>query len=135
MIKAIPLVQSLHQYFKELEYERRFSGNCFACFRGVFETEEQALLSVPQNDKKIRYNESELVDLYKIELTQPIESYDYPILFWLKELINDNVKVFDFGGSVGIHFYSYKKYISYPQSLKWMVCELPLRAKLGEKLA
>lgn len=130
MLKEIPLARSLYQSY----YERRFSGECFGCFRGVFETFEQAIQSAPKS-KNIGYNEPEVAERYKKTFKITIQSYDYPILFWLKELIPENGKNFDFGGNVGIHFYSYEKYISYPPNLKWIVCELPEIVESGKKLA
>jgi len=134
IIKAIPFGRLLYQHFRELGYEQRFAGECYGCFRGVFETFAQAELSAPKT-KSIGYNNPQLAEEYKVELKKHIQSYDYPVVFWLKQLINDNSKVFDFGGNVGIHFYSYEKYISYPSSLRWIVCDVPEIVKSGKELA
>lgn len=60
--------------------------------------------------------------------------FDYPVLFWLKDLIKDNSQVLDFGGKLGEHFYAYQNYISFPENLKWIVLELPKIIEAGEKL-
>lgn len=134
MIEAIPFARSLSEPLRRSLYERRFSGECYGWFRGVFESFEEAIQSAPKT-KKIGYNNSELAEEYKVELKTKLEPYDYPVLFWLKDLVKENVKIFDFGGNVGIHFYSYEKYISYPPSLGWIVCDVPEIVKAGRKLA
>lgn len=135
IVKAIPLARSLYHHWQKLEYERRFSGDCYACFRGVYDNFEQAISSAPKT-KKIGYNDCELAEEYQVELkTTNLRSYDYPVLFWLNQLLKENVKVFDFGGNVGIHFYLYEKYISYPLGLEWLVCDLPEIVYCGKDIA
>jgi putative methyltransferase (TIGR04325 family) len=43
--------------------------------------------------------------------------------------------VFDFGGNVGVHYYAYRKYLSYPDDLTWIVSELPAMAQRGREIA
>jgi len=111
----------------------RFSGECYGCYRGIFETFEQAIAAAPKNSK-IGYNYPELAKEYQTSFGKEIASYDYPMLFWLKELLKEDCTLFDFGGNVGIHFYSYERYLSYPHNLKWVVCDLPAIVKAGEEL-
>lgn len=135
IVKTIPLARSLYHHFQKLEYERRFSGECYACFRGVYDSFEQAILSAPKT-KNIGYNDSEAAEEYQTELKNTkIRSYDYPVIFWLKELLKDNLNLFDFGGNVGIHFYLYENYINYPKHLKWVVCDLPEIVHFGKEIA
>jgi putative methyltransferase (TIGR04325 family) len=111
----------------------------YSYFRGVFETFEQAIQTVPKS-KFIGYNSSDLAEEYisDTESFEAIRAYDYPMLFWLKHIFDntdEDISVFDFGGNVGIHFYAYQKYIKYPKRLKWIVFEVPEIAKVGRKLA
>ena len=72
------------------------------------------------------------------KLSTNIASYDYPVLFWLSQIFNQSsnkLTVFDFGGNVGNHFYSYSTILKYPDGLNWTVCDVPAIAKAGEKLA
>ena len=140
IIRRIPFAQQLYRHYQELEYERQFAGdNGYGCFRGVYETFEEAILSAPKT-KTIGYDNSELAQEYQhcAELKTVVYSYDYPVLFWLNSIFNinqNNLNLFDFGGNVGTHFYAYKKYLKYPSSLKWLVCELPAIVKAGKELA
>ncbi len=130
-VKEVPIVQTL----RELNYEKRFSGECYGCFRGVYETFEEAILSAPKN-KEIGYDQPDLAKEYQMTLeNQKIKNYDYPVLFWLKGVIEKSLTIFDFGGNVGIHYYLYTKYLSYPPELKWIVCDVAEITKAGEELA
>lgn len=138
IINKIPLAREIYRRYQELEYERRFSGDCLGCFRGVYETFEEAILSAPKG-KNVGYDNTELAQEYQdnAEIENAIQSYDYPVLLWLKTIFqeNNNPRIFDFGGNVGIHFYTYEKYLKYPLGLKWMVCDLPEIVKAGTRLA
>ncbi|MFQ4140814.1 TIGR04325 family methyltransferase [Chlorogloeopsis sp. ULAP02] len=143
IIKQIPFARQFHRYIKEQEYKRKFATNCYGCFWGIFETFEEARQAAPQT-KSIGYDNTELAQEYQEMLEhgnwessgRMIASYDYPVLFWLKSIINhENTNIFDFGGNVGIHFYTYSKYIKYPETLKWTVCDLPEIIRVGKQIA
>ncbi len=112
----------------------RFTGDCYGCYRGIYETVEAAIAAAPKA-KKIGYDHADLAKDYQKGLSRTIGFYDYPMLFWLKGLLEENATVFDFGGNVGTHFYSYENYITYPHHLKWIVCDLPAINQAGAELA
>lgn len=127
MAQLAQLVRSAYWYW-------RFPGECYGCYRGIFETFEQAMTVIPKN-RKVGYDHSDLAKEYKTSLSKEVGSYDYPMLFWLKDLLKEACTIFDFGGNIGTHFYSYKRYLNYPQNLRWIVCDLPEIIKAGEDLA
>lgn len=59
---------------------------------------------------------------------------DYPVLFWLSRLIPTAPFVFDWGGNVGIKYFAYRKYLSYPASLTWLVSDVPAVVAAGEEI-
>jgi putative methyltransferase (TIGR04325 family) len=61
--------------------------------------------------------------------------YDYPVLFWLRPLFGVELGVFDLGGNVGVHYYGYRKYLPYTDSMRWTVCEIPLLIAKGKNIA
>lgn len=73
------------------------------------------------------------VEWAKIQTT--IKAHDYPILYWLGQLLDRNSVVCDFGGSVGVCYYAYQERLQFPDGLSWVVCELPEPAELGAQLA
>lgn len=108
-IKSIPFVRSL----RESKYKRKFDGEGYGYFWGVFETFEEAIKAAPKS-KPIGYDDFDLAKDYKEKLPKNIQSYDYPVLFWLREILNENHKVFDFGGNVGIHFFFTRNILNIP---------------------
>jgi putative methyltransferase (TIGR04325 family) len=38
---------------------------------------------------------------------------EYPLLFWLRPLLSNGMRVFDFGGYLGNGFYLYRPYLDY----------------------
>lgn len=128
------MVNQIVQFARSVYWYSRFPGACYGCYRGIFETFEQAIAAAPKN-RKIGYNDPELAKEYQMSLGKAVGSYDYPILFWLRDLLKEDCTLFDFGGNVGTHFYSYEKYISYPKNLKWVVCDLPAIVEAGKELA
>jgi putative methyltransferase (TIGR04325 family) len=136
-IKRIPLTQKIYRDLKEKEYRKRFETDGFGSFWGVFETFEAAMQSAPET-KTIGYDNLELAQRYKqvLEEQSGVASFDYPVLFWLNSLFGKEcTRVFDFGGNVGTHYYSYSKYLIYPQDLKWLICEVPAIVQVGLEIA
>jgi hypothetical protein len=152
LIKRIPLITKLRwlikekEYkLKEKEYKQKFATDLYGGFWGVFETFEQAQQASPPT-KSIGYNNPDLAKEYQEMLEnenwensgRTIRSHDYPVLFWLQSIFiqsETNPTIFDFGGNVGIHFYTYSKYLKYPENLHWTVCDLPEITKAGRKVA
>jgi putative methyltransferase (TIGR04325 family) len=144
IIKRLPFVHQIYQLLKKKQYERRFAGDCYGCFYGVFETFEQAKQAAPKT-KNIGYNHAELAQEYEQMLEGNnwensdgvIASYDYPVLFWLNSIFKREgaSTIFDFGGNVGVHFYTYAKYLEYPKNLNWVVCDVPAIVNVGRGIA
>lgn len=151
-IKQIPFARKLHWQLTKFIYRQRFAHDGYGSFLGVFNTFEEAIKSAPKT-KNIGYNHRELATEYAQMLEDEnwegsgriIANYDYPILFWLGQIINETmsqtvkhgceISVFDFGGNVGIHFYAYRSYIDRLKELPWMVCEVAEIAKVGRAIA
>jgi putative methyltransferase (TIGR04325 family) len=139
IISRIPFARQIYRRYQESKYERQFAGDCYGCFRGVYETFEEAIRAAPKT-KSIGYDNPELAQEYQhsAEFETTVQAYDYPVLFWLNSIFNinqDTLSIFDFGGNVGLHFYAYEKYLKYPSNLKWIVCELPAIVEAGKELA
>ena len=56
-------------------------------------------------------------------------------MFWLAPLLSSPVKLFDFGGHCGTHFYAYAPYIDYSPELQWVVCDVPEIMQYGKQIA
>src|SRR3974390_275492 len=101
-------------------YFARVSGRQ-RLFSGVYSSYEEALAAAPAGKPTI-YDDSGFN--YRANY-RVILSSDYPILYWLSQLISSHASLADFGGNVGMAFYSYQKYLRYPDELHWVIYDLP----------
>lgn len=100
---------------------------------GVFDSFEQATASVPG---AVGFDIPKSATDYDDRLDR-IFPYDYPVLFWLGRILTGESahRLFDIGGSVGVHYYAYRKYLSYPAQLTWTVCEVDEVVSVGRERA
>lgn len=111
--------------------EGGYGGNLY---RGVFNTFEEAQRSAPAG-KPLGYDNQAAADLY-LERTRRVYPSDYPVMLWLEKLFQAGARsVFEFGGHIGIAYYGYRKYVSYPAGLKWCVHDVPAVVARGRELA
>lgn len=149
IIISLPLTKQIYYHYVKTRHHRRFAGDCFGCYIGIFTTFEEAISAAP-NTKPIGYNHPDLAQSYlqAIETNQgyehvPVDSlsarpHDYPVLFWLKtlfETFHEGCQLFDFGGNVGKHYFTYENYLKYPKNLRWTICEVPEMVRVGRTLA
>jgi putative methyltransferase (TIGR04325 family) len=128
LVSRIPPVQAL----RERKYEHVFRSHQ-GLVRGVFADFEHARRSAPVG-KPVGMESPEYVE-HHTDRADYIQAYDYPFLFWLDRILPTVRSVFDFGGNVGVHYFAYAPYLTYPADLKWVVCELPNLIRAGERMA
>ena len=119
--------------FMRWDYARYFARCPPNRFRGVYPDFQTAEASVPPG-RRVGYDYDELAGLYRLRMDKACES-DYAMLFWLRDLVRDGGFVFDFGGHVGVSYYGWRNYLHYPDSLRWLVYEVPAIARGGRDLA
>jgi putative methyltransferase (TIGR04325 family) len=112
-------------------YERQFT-HWPGAFRGVYASFEEAARSAPS--QKLGYDNDESAKLYEDRMNRVFPS-DYPVLFWLRPALSRAKTVFDFGGHVGIAWYAYARYVTFPEDLRWIVCDVPAVVRAGATLA
>jgi putative methyltransferase (TIGR04325 family) len=133
LLEAGPL-SFLATLAKPIPGARRFLSQCLPSslkYRGVYFSFEDARAHAPK-DVPLGYDHHEIASGYK---DQRFLSSDYPAAFWLRQALRDGATVFDLGGSVGISFYTWENYFSYPGNLRWVVCDVPAVIQAGEKIA
>ena len=103
-------------------YRQKFLDNTDEnLFLGSFESFAAAEANAPPS-KAVGYDHAEAAGLYSPQ----IYFYDYPGLFWLGRSIDAGLtRVFDLGGHIGIKYYAFRRVLSYPDSLRWTVCDVP----------
>lgn len=125
-----PLVRIRKQRFDtEFETLSRHS------FRGVFDTFQAAADSAPPV-RPLGYDHPEAANMYE-DRRSKIHTTDYPPLFWFASLFARQraSRVFDLGGHVGVSYYPYRKVLQYPDSLRWIVFDVPAVVRRGREIA
>jgi putative methyltransferase (TIGR04325 family) len=105
------------RYF-EWEFRRREQS-----FRGIYPSFSAAVLASPTG-KLVGYDHKEVVTIDE-EATTHLNPADYPVLFWMASLLPETKTVFDLGGNIGVAYYVYRRYLNFPEDLRWLVCEVP----------
>ncbi len=127
---AIPLIRKWHRF----EYEEHFQrvAEWERLFSGVYPSFAAANAAIPAGHNNSYDNPDSATFLgYK----GSVRSSDYPVLFWLSRLLPENPRIFDFGGYLGISYYSFEKFLTYPPNLQWTIYDVPAVVHSGAKLA
>lgn len=135
-----------------LVFYKKFYGGHRGCYNSYEEAESKikdisgwAKQDVADLFLEAFHKENELIDRNKdvYHPTKPINknylfAWDYPVIFWLQKLFRstetEGIRVYDFGGNVGNHYYNYIKYIDPKIIESWNVIELPNLIEAGIKL-
>lgn len=127
----IPVVHDL----READARRRFreEGSPGNNFFGVFASLEDARAAIPKG-VPAGYDTPAAGALYR-ERMETVYPHDYPVLFWLKPLIEKARRVFDLGGHVGIANYAYERYLGPLSHVRWEVCDVSAVVAAGRELA
>jgi putative methyltransferase (TIGR04325 family) len=128
-IKQVRCIRAVRQRI----YARGFAGDWAGAFWGIFPDFNEAIRSAPDLNR-VGYDAPAPAHMYR-ERLDTVYPNDYPVLFWLREALKESSTVFDYGGHVGIAYYAYRKYLTYPEDLTWIVCDLPVVTAAGEELA
>jgi putative methyltransferase (TIGR04325 family) len=128
VVANVPPVRALRAAYYARRFPRDLGG-----FLGVFASFAEASAAAPAN-AKLGYDHVELAELYADRHAKVLPS-DYPALFWLRHIFESAKSLFDFGGHVGVQFYSYRKYLTYPDGLRWTVLDVPAIVERGAALA
>jgi putative methyltransferase (TIGR04325 family) len=71
-----------------------------------------------------------------LELARRLRPSDYPALYWISQIPDRELRLFDFGGNAGNLFYSYVPYLECRfRALHWTVYDLPAVRAAGERIA
>lgn len=134
IIDAIAMAPGIKPVLRA-HYDRTFRDNQDQnLFRGVFDTFDAAQQSAPPN-RHLGYDNTDAANMY-VERTEKVYPTDYPAMFWLSRLFAEGCKtVFDLGGHIGISYYAYRRYLTYPAQLTWGVHDVPAVMAQGRLFA
>jgi putative methyltransferase (TIGR04325 family) len=111
-----PLQLAYEQYFNRVHGAARL-------FSGIYPDFEAARRAIPP-DRLQGYDNPASAKVLAHEMFRVLPM-DYPILFWLNRLLPDCALLFDWGGNIGLSYFSFRKHLRYPPNLTWLVSDLP----------
>lgn len=116
-------------------YDRQFENNLRQnLFRGVFPSFSAAESSAPKT-RPTGYDNADAAAMY-VERSKKIYPTDYPVMFWLQKLFGAGCSTCaDLGSHIGVSYYAYRQYLSYPKNLRWTVHDVPAVMERGRQLA
>jgi putative methyltransferase (TIGR04325 family) len=129
-IKDMPAVLALRKRRYERAFSSRVVGNAF---NGVYPDFATATAAI-RPDRQIGYDHEGPAAMYR-ERAQQVYPSDYPVLYWMRRILEPGSSVFDLGGHVGVSFYAYERYLGYPEGLHWTVSDVPSVTQAGVELA
>jgi putative methyltransferase (TIGR04325 family) len=119
-------------YAREKYLEREFLRSAPSC-KGIYASFAEAMADAPV-EKLSGFNHKSIPEYYKPRIGD-LTPGDHPILFWLSQILPNARLVFELGGSIGLGYYAYRKFVSFPPQLRWVICELPEAVQMGEEIA
>jgi putative methyltransferase (TIGR04325 family) len=128
--RLVPPLRKWHRFAYEEHFFR--AAKWERLFHGVYPTFEAAERAIPAG-AQVGFDNDDAAHF--LGHKGSIFPSDYPVLFWLEKLLPENKRVFDFGGYLGISFYTYKKVMTYPADLHWTVFDVPAVVTAGRQLA
>ena len=129
-LRGLPGVWQL----RRAAFDRQFTIDRRAhLFRGIFDSFEAALASAPAT-LPIGYDNATSANMYLHRLQ--IDEYDHPAMFWLLNSFAQGMhRIADVGGSVGIKYFAFGKFMGFPDNLVWRVIDVPAVVARGREFA
>jgi putative methyltransferase (TIGR04325 family) len=102
-------------------------------YTGVYDSYAAAEQDIPASLNRGWDNQqSAAIWVRKIDHIQPTA---YAPFFWLSNLVRAGTVLLDYGGSIGLSFYSYVRRRQLPERARWIIIELPHLAAIGKSVA
>ena len=122
-----PLRSVYVRHFKALE------GPRLRLFSGIYPDFNTAIQAIPAF-RLVGYDNTPSARRLSHDLFR-IFSMDYPIIFWLSRLLAGSRLLFDWGGNIGISYFAFRRLLSYPPDLEWLVNDVPAVVQEGVSTA
>lgn len=133
-LAELPAIGVLARPVRMRRRRRRFlSRFAHSAYFGVFKDFTEARAFLPPSRE---FDDAALAKDYVEVRTQRVFAYDYPVMWWLERAFaRGATRVLDIGGSVGVHYYAYRRYFDMPQQLRWRIAEVPAMVEIGREMA
>ncbi len=125
------LVETIENKFPPLRTWHRFeySSHFFRessnqkLFHGVFSSFPEALREVPEGFPN-SHDHPKMAGRYQGERGRVWPS-DYPVIFWLSQLLGDRGRLFDLGGNIGLSYFAFRRFLGTPEGRRWVSYDVP----------
>lgn len=113
-------------------FQKPFRGGHI--YYGAYDTYAEAKAAAPPALPRT-YANAGTSGMYR-DQHQAIRVSDYPLLYWVRHLLDQGRRTFfDLGGHVGVTYYGFRGYIDYPGDLRWTVHDVPDVMEAGAEWA
>jgi len=126
---ARSLISTARDLYASLSFKRHGANHRF---KGVYRSYSEALAAVPA--QAFQGFDHKSVAEFFIDTHFVFQPADYPVLFWLSQILEPRQLLFDYGGGVGQSFYLYQNYLRFPEGMRWMVFDLEALVEAGRRL-
>lgn len=113
-------------------FQRPFHGgnSYYGAYASYAEARAAAPAALPKS-----YDGTNAGGMYR-EQHEKIRVSDYPLLYWVKRLLDEGRRdFFDLGGHVGVTYYGFRRYADFPADLRWTVHDVPDVMEAGAEWA
>lgn len=134
ILRGVKKAPGIRHWNQQRKLDFYLSPRGYGAHWGRFESFAEARAWLPASPE---FQLETLADEYLEIRTQRVYTFDYPVMYWLRRAMEAGAaRIFDIGGSVGVHYFAYRKYLpDYPPALEWHVSDLPLVTRRGRELA
>lgn len=102
-------------------------------YYGAYASHAEALAAAPA--LPTTYDQPSTTGMY-MDRHNSIRVSDYPMLHWVSRLLSQGRhRIFDLGGHIGVTYYGFRRYITYPSTLEWRVHDVPAVVDAGRTWA
>jgi putative methyltransferase (TIGR04325 family) len=128
----LPVLNLLGKPLYRRIFQRPFHGG--NSYYGAYDTYEEAKAAAPPALPK-SYAYAGTGGMYR-DQHEKIRVSDYPLLYWVKRLLDAGERdFFDLGGHVGVTYYGFRRYADFPDDLRWTVHDVPDVMEAGTEWA
>lgn len=112
-------------------YHKIFIGTPW---RGVYPTFKAAREAISAS-RIVGYDSEPAAESARLHPVYRERTTDYVAMFHLQPILKENVRVVDLGGSMGMFYYVYQRYLSFPQGTEWLICDVPKIVAVAKEIA
>ena len=127
---AMRCIPGLPGWHARHRLERRGHPGLFA---GVYPSHEAALADIPAG-RDAGWDTDDVAAIW-VDCIAPMQLSTYASFFWLSQLLESNGTVVDYGGSIGLTYYAWRKLLPLPAGLRWVVVEVEAIVRQGRRVA